>query len=110
MHVNCVATFVLLAYLLVGNIQLAIAYDVVSTVGNIQPDILTLVKNARGTVLPSNLSSEYGFITTGEIVAMLAGSVLGWAMADLTLGNGPFAVIGIAAGAALGSLLYRYNF
>jgi len=59
--------------------------------------------------IPKSFEPDYSCLTMGEMVAMIAGSVVGGAVADFVLRSAPFTVVGIATGAALGSLLYRFG-
>lgn len=60
-------------------------------------------------VVPKSFEPDYSCLTMGEMIAMIAGAVVGGASADFMLGHAPFAIVGIVAGAAAGSLLYRFG-
>ncbi|KOR29064.1 hypothetical protein TI04_09525 [Achromatium sp. WMS2] len=62
------------------------------------------------TRIPRALKPDYSCLTLGEMIAMIAGAVIGGATADFIVNSAPFAVVGIAAGAAIGSILYQHDF
>ncbi|KOR33428.1 hypothetical protein TI05_01060 [Achromatium sp. WMS3] len=110
MQTNYLAASILFMYLISSNVQLAVASDFMLTVDKLHPDMLTLVTHIRSPKLPNSFHPEYSCFSTGEMMAMFIGSVAGGAVANFTLNSGAYTIIGIAAGAALGSLLYRYKF
>lgn len=97
----------------IGTSSNAIAASELLYVNNSQPVIALWAVAFNDYELmeaPKTLALNCNCLTMGEMVSMLAGAVVGGATADFMLGSAPFAVIGVAAGAALGSILYRYDF
>lgn len=73
--------------------------------------LLTVAFDDYETInVPKVFATNHNCLTMGEMVSMLAGAVVGGATVDFMLNSTPLAIIGVAAGAALGSILYRYDF
>jgi len=66
-----------------------------------------LAPNISVGPLPNTVNADSGCLTLGELVAIVAGAVVVGSAADIALGSGPFAFLGMVAGAALGSIWYK---
>jgi hypothetical protein len=58
---------------------------------------------------PDSAAVDSGCLTLGELAAIFAGAVVVGAATQITLGGGPFTLLGIVGGAALGSLWYKHG-
>lgn len=67
------------------------------------------VNDYEPIIVPKSFGEDYSCLTMGEMIAMLAGSIVGGASTDFVLSSAPITIIGIVAGAALGSLIYRFG-
>jgi len=60
-------------------------------------------------LIPNTVNVDSGCLALGEVVAIIAGAVVVGAAADIAFGGGPFAFLGMVAGAALGSVWYKQS-
>jgi hypothetical protein len=85
----------------------AISLAAMALEGPLAPDAgLPVVLTSEGT---DTSVMDSGCLTLGELAAIFAGAVIVGAATQITLGGGPFTLLGVVGGAALGSLWYKHG-
>ena len=106
MSILRLAVMATLLFATVASIPPALAVEPQSTTSNVT---MAMPDDREPMLALGTLKSDYSCLSMGEMVSMIAGAVVGGAAADFVLRSAPFTVVGIAAGAAIGSMLYRYS-
>lgn len=92
--------FVSIFMLMIGAVSLPVAAS-----EGFQPAVL--IEGVPGEMTPVAFNTGIRNITLGEVAAIVGGAAIVGTAADVTLSGGIFTVLGVVAGAALGSEWYE---